>query len=144
MPTENKLAAKRQRCEQVNLVIQIIANHGHRFFFSQSNQAFACMQVDDRGKVWFIDDYSQKRIYTHPTTWGGRWKGFSHGGTLKSLVEQFRDYICTGEQISSAYLGLQRSWDESNIWGYEEESMKAVREQAGLLPVFRPTVQEAA
>lgn len=59
-------------------------------------------------------------------------------------MEQFRDYICTGEQISSAYLGLQRSWDESNIWGYEEESMKAVREQAGLLPVFRPTVQEAA
>jgi hypothetical protein len=144
MPAENKLAAKRQRCEQVNQAIQIIASHGRRFFFSESKQTYASMQVDYRGKVWLIDDYSQKRIYTHPTPWGGRWKGFSHGGTLKDLVEQFRDYICTGKQINSAYLGLQRSWDESNTWGYHADSMREVREQAGLLPVFRPTVQEAA
>jgi hypothetical protein len=144
MPTENKLAAKRQRCEQVNQAIQIIASHGRQFFLCQSKQAYASMQVDDRGRVWFIDDYSQKRIYTHPTPWGGRWKGFSHGGTLKGLVERFRDYICTGKQINSAYLGLQRSLDESNIWGYDADSMQAVREQAGLLPVFRPTTQEAA
>jgi hypothetical protein len=144
MPAENKLAAKRHRCEQVNQAIQIIANHGRRFFFCQQKQTYASMQVDGRGKVWFIDDYSQKRIYTHPTPGVAAGSGFSHGGTLKGLVEQFRDYICTGKQINSAYLGLQRSLDESNIWGYDADSMRAVREQAGLLPVFRPTTQEAA
>lgn len=144
MPAENKLAAKRQRCEQVNQAIQIIASHGRRFFFCQQKQTYASIQVDDRGKVWFIDDYSQKRIYTHPTPWGGRWKGFSRGGTLKGLVEQFRDYICTGKQINSVYLGLQRSWDESNIWGYDEEGMRSVRDHAGLLPIFLQPIQDAA
>jgi hypothetical protein len=51
MPAENKLAAKRKRCEQVNQAIQIIASHGRRFFFSESKQTYASMQVDDRGKV---------------------------------------------------------------------------------------------
>jgi hypothetical protein len=144
MLKENKLTAKRQRCEQVNQAIQIIASHGRRFFFSSSSQSYASMQVDDRGKVWFIDSYSRKRIYTHPTTWGGRWKGFTNGGTLKDLVEKFRDYICTGTQLSAYYLGPERSFDESNVWGYDAESMRAVRDQAGLLPVFRQPIQEAA
>lgn len=32
--SNNKLALKRQRCEQVNQAIQIIATHGRRFFYS--------------------------------------------------------------------------------------------------------------
>lgn len=34
MPTENKLALKQQRAEQVNQVIRIIGAHGRRFFFN--------------------------------------------------------------------------------------------------------------
>ena len=67
------------------------------------------MEVDHRGKVWIIDDYSGKRVFTHETVWGGRWRGFSHGGTLRSLVEAFRDYICTGEPLNRGYLGLNGS-----------------------------------
>lgn len=101
------------------------------------------MEVDHRGKVWFIDDYSARRIFTHKTSRGGRWRGFSHGGTLRSLADAFREYIRTGEPISRFYLGPER-FDDSNIWGYDEEGMKAVREQAGALPVFRQQVAEAA
>lgn len=36
MPTENKLALKRQRAAQVNQVIRIIADHGRRFLYSQA------------------------------------------------------------------------------------------------------------
>jgi hypothetical protein len=143
MPTENKLTLKQQRAEHVNQVIQIIANHGRRFFYSQAVNRYASMEVDARGKVWFIDDYSGKRIFTHETVWGGRWRGFTHGGTLKDMVKAFRDYICTGEPLHPGYLGPER-FNDSNIWGYDEAGMKAVRKQAGSLPVFRQTVSEAA
>ena len=145
MPTENKLALKQRRTEQVNQAIRVIADHGRRFFYSQAINRYASIEVDARGKVWFIDDYSGKRIFTHPTTFGGRWKGFSHGGTLRNLVEAFRDYICTGEQLHLGYLGLERqNITDGNIWGYDDTSMQAVREKAGALPVFRQRAAEAA
>lgn len=131
------LAAKKARAAEVNQVIGIIASHGRRFFFSQSNQRYARVEVDGRGKVWFFDDYSGKRIYTHPTTWGNKWRGFTHGGTLRALVEAFRDYICTGKPLNPFILGPERNnLSLGNIWGYEPKQMLAVREQAGALPVF--------
>ncbi|UVM48597.1 hypothetical protein LOY38_19710 [Pseudomonas sp. B21-015] len=144
MPTENKLTLKMRRAEHVNQAIRIIGDHGRRFFFSQASGRYASMVVDQRGKIWFVDDYSGKRIFTHETAWGGRWRGFSHGGTLRRMVEEFRDYIRTGDPLSPFYLGPERSFDESNIWGYDAEGMRAVREQAGALPVFRQPEQVAA
>jgi hypothetical protein len=143
MTTENKFALKRQRAEQVNQVIRIIADHGRRFFYSQTINRYASIEVDARGKVWFIDDYSGKRIFTHDTVWGGKWRGFTHGGTLRDLVKEFRNYICTGEPLHPGFLGPERLYD-SNIWGYDEAYMRVVRQQAGALPVFRQAVQEAA
>lgn len=133
--TDNSLWNKRQRCEQVNQAIRIIGDHGRRFFFYEAAQRYASLEVDQRGKVWLIDDYTGKRIYTHPTTWGGRWGGFSHGGTLKSLVERLRDYICKGKPLHISWLGPERFGD-SNIWGYDEGSIRKVRDLAGALPVF--------
>lgn len=139
MPAQKQLPLKQQRCEHVNQAIRIIAEHGRRFFFSEDKNRYASMEVDPRGKVWFIDDYSGKRIFTHETVWGGRWRGFTHGGTLKDLVKAFRDYIRTGAPLHTGYLGPER-FDHNNIWGYDETDMKAVREQAGALPVFRQSI----
>jgi hypothetical protein len=102
------------------------------------------MEVDAREKVWFIDSYSGKRIFTHETVPGGKLRGFSNGGTLHQLVENFRDHIRTGEPLNPFYLGPERSFDDSNIWGYDEAGMKTVREQAGALPVFRQPAAMAA
>ena len=143
MTTGNKLTLKQQRTEQVNQVIRIIGNHGRHFFLNQKANRYACMEVDQRGKIWFIDDFSSRRIFIHKTNWGGRWRGFSHGGTLRSLIERFRDYIRTGEPLHPGYLGPER-FDDCNIWGYDIEGMRAVREQAGALPVFRQAITEAA
>ncbi len=129
----NNLVTKRERCDQVNQAIRIIAAHGRRFFHHAGE--FASMEVDDRGRVWFIDDYSRKRIYTHEATFGNRWRGFTHGGTLRNLVERFRDFIRTGKPVHPGYLGQERE-DGSNIWGYEPEAMAIVRDEAGALPVF--------
>lgn len=136
MPSKN-LAAKVQRVEHVNQAIRVIADHGRRFFFNAKQNTYASMEVDARGRVWFIDDYSRKRIYTQPTVWGGKWRGFSHGGTLRDLVCLFRDYIRTGKKLHPFYLGPERArLTDGNIWGYDAESMQAVREKAGALPVF--------
>ncbi|MFW0757726.1 hypothetical protein ACN1C3_23855 [Pseudomonas sp. H11T01] len=140
MPKENKLALKRERAEQVNQAIRIIADHGRRFFYSQAVSRYASMEVDSHGKVRFIDDYTGKRIFTHETVWGARWRGFSHGGTLRAVVEAFRDFIRTGEPMHPGYLGPER-FNDSNIWGYDEAGMKAVREQAGALPVFHQPLE---
>lgn len=141
MSKEYKLALKRERCEQANQAIQIIAAHGRRFFYSASKQTYASMEVDERGRVWYIDYSSRKRIYTHPTPWN-RWRGFSSGGTLRNVVEGFRDFILTGKPLDPFYLGPER-FNGENIWGYPEGEMQKVREQAGALPVFRQA-QEAA
>jgi hypothetical protein len=93
--------------------------------------------------VWFTDGYSLKRVYTHDSPFGNNWIGFSHGGTLRHLVIEFRDYIRTGKQVSPWYLGPER-FGQENIWGYDDHGMKAVREQAGALPVFRQPVAAAA
>lgn len=132
------LTTKRQRCDQVNQAIRIIAAHGRRFFYCQSVDAFASMEVDDKGRIWFVDDYSHKRIYTHRPSYA-RWRGFSHGGTLRNLVERFRDFIRTGKPVHPGYLGQERE-DGSNIWGYEPDAMAIVRAEAGALLVFRQPV----
>lgn len=101
------------------------------------------MEVDQRGKIWLIQDYSSRRIFTHKTNWGGRWRGFNHGGPLRSLVEGFRDYIRSSDSLPLGYLGPER-FDASNIWGYDIEGIRAVREQAGARPVFIQALTEAA
>lgn len=135
----SNLTTKRERCDLVNRAIRIIAAHGRRFFYCESKGTCASMEVDARGRVWFVDDYSQKRIYTHRPSYA-RWRGFSHGGTLRHMVELFRDYIRTGKPLHPGYLGQERE-DGSNIWGYAPEAMAAVRAEAGALPVFRQPVE---
>ncbi|WP_313416812.1 hypothetical protein [Pseudomonas oryzihabitans] len=132
----SRLADKQQRCELVNQAIRIIASYGRQFFYCKSQDTWASMEVDARGRVWFVDQRSRARIYTHEATFGNDWNGFTHGGTLRNLVELFRDYIRTGQPLHPGYLGHERE-DGSNIWGYEPEALATVRAQAGALAMFR-------
>jgi hypothetical protein len=83
---------KHERVEAVNRLIWVIAQYGRKFF--RHGERVACFELDHRGRVWFVDAYSQKRIYTH---YRYEWRGFTNGGTLRTLVEQMRDFIRTGE-----------------------------------------------
>ncbi|MHC8293703.1 hypothetical protein [Pseudomonas sp. LB3P58] len=107
MPTKNKLALKQQRAEQVNQAIHIIVGHGRRLFYDEVTNRYASMEVDQRGKVWLIDDYTGKRIFIHETVWGGKWRGFiSHGGTLKET--KISTYVLTYKKNVAAG-GFQQS-----------------------------------
>lgn len=138
----NNIEAKQQRLAHANELIKIIAAHGRRFFFSEHTGRTAEIFIGSRGRVWFVDEYTGKIIYTHKTTWTNKWRGFSHGGTLRSLVEMMRDYIVTGRPIPAFYLGPERNQlTDGNIWGYEPAAMQAVRNAACKLPIIDEVLQ---
>ncbi|HDR9065509.1 TPA: hypothetical protein ACU967_002267 [Burkholderia contaminans] len=126
---------KIDRAVHANTLIKIIASHGRRFFYSESKNQYARIELDERGRVWFIDYYTGKRIYTHRS---GHWNGFTSGGTLKSLVEDMRDYITFGMRIAPWKIAPPRE-NGSNIWGYPAEAAEAVRKAALALPIIAPT-----
>lgn len=130
---------KQQRVEHANLLIRIIASHGRRFFYSDVTKRTGILFLNEHGRVYFLDEYTGKAIYTHKTTWANKWRGFSHGGTLRALVEAMRDYIVKGDRLHPYYLGPERrNITDGNIWGYEPEEMDAVRRQAAALPIMLP------
>ena len=130
-----KSQEKQQRLDHANELIQIIASHGRKFFFNEKKNQTASMIIVN-GRVFFIDDFTGKAIYTHKTGFCHYWRGFSHGGTLKNLVEMMRDYVTKGVQIPEYYLGCERSFTNGNIWGYSPDEMQAVREKALMLPII--------
>ncbi|SER37697.1 MULTISPECIES: hypothetical protein [Pseudomonas] len=129
--------SKQQRLEQANEFIKVVGSHGRRFFYNKTHDRYARLELDARGRVWFIDDYSGKRVYTHETTFTSKWRGFTHGGTLKDLVKALREYVVHGKPLHPGYVAPERSWSEGNIWGYGPEEARKVRQEAYKIPMFK-------
>lgn len=121
-----------ERVEHANELIKVIASHGRNFFGHKGD--IATLELDKNGKVWFVDEYTKCRIYTH---YSRRWKGFNHGGTLRGLVEAMRDYITKGKKLTLGWIAPTRYNPENgDIWGYGKEAAATVREEAAKLPIF--------
>jgi len=121
---------KSDRAEIANKVIAVIAAHGRRFFHHEGR--VSRFEVDARGRVWLHDKYSGARIYTMQR---GRWRGFTEGGTLKSLCEALRDYIRTGQPIRRGWFGPWPDYYcDGDLWGYGKEAMETVRREVTALP----------
>lgn len=118
---------RHSRVGHANDLIKIIASHGRRFFWSNHHQRTASIQIDANLRVWWIDDYTGAAVFTHHES--GDWKGFSHGGTLKSLVCAMRRYIVTGEKMHRDYISPRH-------WGDAPEAAAAVRAAAFALPIM--------
>jgi hypothetical protein len=129
---------KQQRVDLANELIRVISEHGRRFFYNKTADRIARLEIDERGRVWWIDDYKETRVYTHAAGFGNRWSGFSHGGTLRSLVESMRDYIVTGRRIGRWRIATERSFTNGDIWDYGQEAAQAVRAEAFALPIMEP------
>lgn len=127
--------AENQRLANVNELIRVIGGCGRNFFQYRNERRYAYMEIDARGRVWFVDDYTQERIYTH---YPHRWRNFSHGGTLRDLVCVFRDHIKKGAQINHRYFEPNSMWCSRHPWGYPAEDLEQVKSQAlrlGILAV---------
>lgn len=122
------MSEKQERLEKVNELIKTIASTGHKFFSHKGR--ISQMEIDRRGRVWFIDCNHNDRIYTH---YKGIWRGFSEGGTLEALVIAFRNFITKGTKLPKAHLGPHPLWySEGDPWDYGSD-MEIVRAKAAEL-----------
>lgn len=136
--------AREERVKHANALIRVISDHGRRFFFNTDSKRVAHIELDGRGKLFWIDDYRATRVCMEKV--GGYetdWRGFSHGGTLKDLARQMREYIKTGERISIAWICRQQLGGNGDIWGYGEAAAEATRTAAMALPIIRTSSLKA-
>jgi hypothetical protein len=129
-------STKAERLEHANKLIQIISSHGRRFFYSERHKRVASLEMDRQGRIYLIDDHTGQRVFTGRTKCESDWRGFSHGGTLRFLIEDLRDYIARGSM-------LRRTIIASPYWAYSPEAAQATQTEAFELPMFRP-VSECA
>jgi hypothetical protein len=130
--------SKADRLAHANALIKTISDHGRRFFYNARTGEVGKLELDTRGRVWWIDDYRNARIYT---AYNGRWRGFSHGGTMRDLICALRNYIQRGELLHPEYIAPAMSYGD--MWGYGVDAAKAVRAEAHKLPMFKQPNGEA-
>lgn len=122
---------KQERAFIANQMLIAIASCGRRFFAHKGR--VSQFDVDHRGRVWLIDKYTQRRIYTH---YKYHWRGFSDGGTLRALIERLRDFIATGRTLPAGIFGPWPEWVcGGDLWGYGAE-MQQVRDAAQRLKLI--------
>ncbi|MBZ9852841.1 hypothetical protein LB566_03465 [Mesorhizobium sp. CA13] len=121
---------KTQRIADANYLILTISIYGRRFFYSPCFNRVARFETTIDGKLWFRDEYTDKRIYV---AYRGRWRHFSNGGTLQRIVEDLARYIRTGERVPAGHFGPWPQYIcDGDLWGYGEETMTTLRR--ALLP----------
>ena len=124
------LSEQKNRLKKANELINVISENGRHFF--QCGGTVAWMEIDDRGRVWFHDSYTGKRIYTHHN---GHWRGFTQGGTLRLLIICLRKFIKTGHKLSHAHFWCPDWINGGALWGYAD-GMEPVREAAKQLGII--------
>lgn len=63
--------SKAERLEHANALIAVISRHGRRFFYSATSGATGRLELDGRGRVWWIGEYRGARVYVAHS---GRWR----------------------------------------------------------------------
>ena len=122
--------ARLLRCEYANRLIEVISSYGRSYFYSRKRDSVARLSFNQRV---YLHDENGATIEAKATS---KWQGFSHGGTLRDLVLQMRNYVMRGERIDPAYLGIDRQIGTGNIWEYSPEQMRLCREAAQQLPII--------
>jgi hypothetical protein len=124
---------KQQRLELVNQVIAEISKRGHGFFGWEDR--VARLEIDHRGRIWYINPESQKRIYTHNRD---AWRNFNGGWTLQMLISSFRDFIRDGNPTIKDLYDLggparYDNWEEFAAtgwkrfgWGYKPSELLVI------------------
>lgn len=121
---------KQKRCELINQLLETISEQDRGFFKTKGN--LAKFEIRNN-RVYFIDDYTKKSICAYNEL-NRRHRGFSHGGTLWALVNDFREWIVTGKYSDgeNGYGGLY-----ATCWGVSVKSKENIIDKAkaiGYLP----------
>ena len=126
------MSTRRQRLTHANELIAAISRHGRRFFYYEGHDRVARFEIDLAGRLWLRDDYTGRRIYI---AYRGNWRQFSHGGTLRRLVEATALYIRQGKPVPAGHFGPWPQWlCEGDLWGYGREAMATLRAEIAASP----------
>jgi hypothetical protein len=117
--------SKQERLHIANKIIELVSGVGRKFFFHHGR--ISRFELDARGRVWLIDGYTQKRIYVMYRS--GSWRGFSEGGTLRSLICNLADFIAKGERIRNHFGPWPETLCDGDLWGYGKDQMESLRQQ---------------
>ncbi|MFU2936905.1 hypothetical protein ACM7NO_26475 [Pseudomonas aeruginosa] len=116
---QTALQMRAQRCNAANEFIQVIASCGRHFFRDRGAGHNGFLSLNPRGTiVWFHDDYTGQRINISKE---GDWAGFSHGGTLKGLLQSIGRHVLAGSRLRHGYFQPVMDNGFNNPWGYEED-----------------------
>lgn len=128
------------RLGHANVLLQIISAHGRHFFSNTKHERVAgIVQLGGQAdQVFFVDDYSGKAIALRPDGLAPKSShDFSHGGTLRSLVDALGAYVHTGKLLHRERIAPDMG-EGRDLWGYGREAAAAVRAAAHVLPLFMP------
>lgn len=116
-----------ERLEIANKFIEAIATHGRKFFAYKDRVGKFVM---DGWRIYFIDAYSQKKIYLHYKYWT-----FSQGGTCRQIVDDLRKFIQGKIKLPVAHCGPWPEWycGDGDLWGYGHKEMEKVRAKVNAL-----------
>lgn len=120
-----------ERLEKANDLIKVIASCGREFFKHDGFVSY--LELSETGRVFFIDYYTKKRIYTHRSN--VHWNGFTSGGTLKYFVVMLRRYIKNDCKIPLFYFSSE-GWNCEQPWGYGGD-LEIVRDAAVKLDISK-------
>lgn len=117
-----KLDERQERIAIVNRIIMEIGNRGRNFFYKPNHYGYSYFVQEGRS-LWYMDDYTGAKVYPYERFD----KGFSHGGTLWGLINDFRFFIVKGVHSNGkhGYGGLH-----GTHWAYPEDDMKAIQQIA--------------
>ena len=121
---------REERLGRVNELIAVIGSCGRHFFCYRG--VVSWLEMDERGRIWFVDSWRGARIYTH---YHGRWKGFTGGGTLKCLVESLQHYVIKGTLLSRRHFWWPDWVCGGDLWAYGDDIglVRSEAERLGLL-----------
>lgn len=116
------------RIDVVNKLIQVIGSKGRRFLYSGKHDRYTKFYYAN-SVLWMVDGYSNHTIPMLPDRSDRRERNewFNGGGTLWGLVNDFAEYILSGDYTNgvNGYAGLY-CWN----WGYPDEDMEAIQQYA--------------
>lgn len=112
------------RIDSANALVLEISSRGRRFFHSARFCRVGAFEMTAKCKLRWRDEYTDKLV---DTTSDRMWPYFSHGGTLRRLLEDLTAYIVDGTKLHHGHFGPWGEAFRGDLWGYGFEAMESLR-----------------
>ena len=113
--TNGKATDKHYRVDEANRIIQFIGDHGRRFLHRDG--VYGTFYYHEDGRLRYIDEFTNRNI----SVWNKFWRhGFSHGGTLRGIIDALTAWIIHGTPVPFPY-GVhwpRHTGRKTTSWGY--------------------------